>query len=274
MKKRMAFLAMLVCLLAFGLVFIGCKSDGGGGGLSLKDLDLADLGFTADALSSIYGGDIPPSPSNEDEAYDASVPIFDVLKVRYKSLEDIITAFVEDYMTDLESDVLYGGPSSVNKTFDISEIITADLSAAGIKDLAGNVNISASINTKTGGYTVNVTVNLTHVYDSAYDLSGSYSGNMLYANIKVTAKDNETEVYGTSWTEVKSSSMSYAIAYAGTDYCGLATSNCSYKTTETNKAGSYNVNSAGGTFKFYDLNNKQTFSYSLPKEDAIDLFDL
>ena len=263
MKKRLVFLAMLVCVLAFGLVFMGCK-DSGGGGLSVKSIVLSEIGFDP---AAIYGSDpIPGSPTDEAGAQEVFEPIADVLQARYDLLKGYIEAYMHDYMDTLES----SGKTSVNDTIQLSDILPS-LTSAGIFNLTGNIRVTGSGSYTGGSY--NITVTLSHEYDSEDDSSSpSYTGLRLYAKVKATSTDSYTG-NASGETEVETLSLSYVTAYADTNYCGLGASNFSYKTTDK-YPGTYTVNSAAGNITLNDLTGKQTFSYKMTKAEAIDFLDL
>ena len=283
MKKRMGFLAALVCVLAFGLVFVGCGSDSSSSsfsGPSVKDIPLSDLGLDSEGLALIYaGGDVPPSPADYTEAGQAFERASDVLRGKYDLFEDFIHEYVEDYMDNLPSTT-----TSLNKTFKITDIITSTslayngktFKANGIYNLSGTVNITGSGNASAGGYVI--TSALSHEYDSDEESPfSSYSGYRLYAKVKVSSIFDYSGS-SVSETEIQTLRLSYAVAYADTDFCGLSDFNSGFKTTWSSKAPSwddtYTVNSATGDVGFYDLTGKQTYSYKMSKTEAIDFFGL
>jgi len=204
MKKRMVFLAMLVCVLAFGLVFVGCKSDDGGGGApAIPKL----TPFTVAALSEIdldvSGGTAVPLASAET----VITPIFKLLCYRYWDLSN----FIEDEVIGEDS-------GSINK--DLSDYQDdSELTGVGIENLAGSAKGSA---TESGAsFSGSAAINLTHDYYSASDSAkGSFTGTV-EAKVKgaanITYGDNpNSESYG------EAVNLSYAVAFISGGYSGYA----------------------------------------------------
>ena len=277
MKKRLGFLVMLVAILAFGLVSVGCKSDGGGGGLSVGSINLNDIGFVA---ATIYGSDpIPPSPVDETEGDAAFTPVATVLEAKYKLLE----AFIANYVGNHIWASMLSGSLTVNDTIKITDIIKSTsvasngktFTANGIFNLAGTVKIVATVD-KSLNYNQTTTITLSSEYDSDDETpSSSYSGERLYAKSKINLSNTETGNEIGGWdTRKENATISYAVAYADTDYCGLAAANFSYKWNSKHSPSSSTVDSASGNIVFSGLDKKQTFKYTMSKEEVEDLFDL
>ena len=219
MKKRLGSVVMLVCILAFGLVFVSCKSDDGGG-MSIPSLspfkatDLAGIGLTlsGNALTEATGKDVIE-------------PIFKLLEDRY----DKLAYLINDEILSRE------GYSSVSFTLDLSDYVDdTDLTDYGIENLAGTVKcsftVSSSLESDSG------TINLTHDYDSAHD-SDSFDfigANTVMAKVKAASKFVNSE--NGSYSGGKGVALSYAVAFNYGTNCGYAIVNVGWAYSEVYNA--------------------------------------
>ena len=264
MKKRLGFLVMLVCVLAFGLVFVGCK-DGGGGGLSIKSIALDAINFDT---NSYYGidGEIPPSPTDYDEAEEAFGPIYFILAAKVEYLSGLIEAYMTTHQAYIQAQLM-NGKNPFTETLKIEEIITAPTNT-GLKNVTGTLRIVSSLNTKTLEYSGGMTTTMSFEYDSAFDASSTYIYKLyVKSNVNSVTTVTGNSITGSN-TEVENATTSYVLAYAGIDYCGLVALNFKYKTTETENPDDFNINSASGNLIFYGLDNKQSFKHTLTPAEA------
>jgi len=263
----------IALVVVIGLTFAVCDNGGGGGGGDGGNgggskIDLEEIGFDTD---DIYGpGPIPPAPTNEQQATTVFTPVYTVLEARYLTLQSGIDDYVDSRLA---------GKTSIDETASLSEISASyapQLLTMGISNLSGTVRIIGSQNQTSGNLTI--TISPSYNYDSDDDTSyDKYSGDRLFAKI------NATYTYSmsgnqTSFTDSESLNLSSDVVFADTNYCGKGTFATNYRWTwsesATNPNGTYVVNSAGGRFTFYDLEDTQTYTRTLTKSEAEELFRL
>ena len=257
MKKRMVFLAMMVCVLAFGLVFIGCKSDGGGG-LSIPSL----AGFKA---ADFAGIDLVFSGSAVTEATAEAViiPIVELLKQRYDDLSD----FIKD---KLGGD---GAIGSFNK--DLSDYKNdTDLTDYGIENLAGSTKGSANSSGGSG------TFNLTHDYDSDNDIdSFDFIGSNTVKGKVKGAGNNMVKVSANSQSDSEAVALSYAVAfnYGSNSGYAIVTVGWAYEWVYLLATDTINFTSvplANVKVDLYDTDGSFLRTQSYTGEDAIEMLGL
>ena len=258
MKKRLGFLVMLVCVLAFGLVFVGCKSDDGGGGIP----SLA--GFKASDLTGI---DLVLSGSALTEATAEAVitPIFELLEDRYNILQQFLSNKIgEDFSS---------GPVNLNLSNYKND---SDLTGYGMENLAGSGRGSGTGSITS--YTISQTINFTHDYDSDNDsdkstfIGGSDTvKGKVKGSVKLTDGENSSSV-----SESEAVALSYAVAfnYGSNSGYAIVTVGWAYSAATIKATGIPSFTSgptANVKFDLYAPNGSFIVSQTFSGEDALDM---
>ena len=260
MKKRLVFMAMLACVLAFGLVFVGCKSDDGGVSIpslsGFKTTDFADIGLV------VSGYDPVPLASAET----VIEPFFKLLYERYDDLYDFINYEI--------------GEPSGSFNYDLSGYAAyPDVTGIGMTNLAGS--IKGSVTDSSTLFSYSGTTNFTHDYDSDTDSgSGSFIGtDTIKAKVKGLVKESGSETH-TSKSQSQAGALSYAAAFISGTYSGYAIVTVGWAfegvyllATDTEKFTSGPT--ASVKFDLYAPNGTTLIgSQTITGEDAIDMLGL